>query len=414
MNEVNQHDRGKRSVPVLFASKVDCCACGACVNACPRGAITMKEDSHGYLYPHIDESLCISCGKCKKVCAFQNKEETNTPLFTYAARARDCEVLAASSSGGVFAAVAKEVIRKGGVVFGAAYTDGWDVRHIPVEREADLIKLQGSKYTQSATADAYSQAKTMLEAGRTVLYSGTPCQIAGLYGFLGKNYEGLLTMDLICHGVPNTRMLREYLSGLAKREKAEVTGFTFRDKRLGWGINGSADLRSKGRVYRKRLWSSEESYISYFLKGWIYRENCYQCKYACAHRPADITIGDYWGIESAHPDYLRNGWSDGKGISVIIVNTEKGRACLDHFGSGLVLRPSDFEKARAGNHNLQAPTSPGKREEILETYAQGGWPAVEQRFRKRMGLRIYAGRVKNLIPKGMKRTAKRVIQMIKR
>lgn len=411
MNEMNQT---ARKIPNLFEQKTDCCGCEACVNACPKRAISMVEDECGFRYPHIDESLCIACGRCKKVCAFQNKEETHSPIETYAARSSDRELAKKSSSGGIFAAIAAEVLASGGIVFGAAFDKDWSVHHIPIESIDELNKLQGSKYTQSATGDAYKKAKDALKAGKTVLYSGTPCQIAGLYGYLGGDHEKLITIDLVCHGVPNDRMLREYLHGIEAKVGGEITDFTFRDKELGWGINGSVTLRKNNKVQKKILWRSESSYFAYFLDGWIYRENCYRCKYASAKRPADLTIGDYWGIASAHPEYLKDGWNEQEGISLIIVNSEKGCSAIKAFGQKLDLKPSAYDKAAAGNDNLNHPTAPGKRNEIIETYRNGGWDAVELRFKSKNRKQIYLGKVKHMLPKGVKRFIRRTLRKIKK
>ena len=311
---------------ILFENKKDCCGCGACFNACPKNAVSMQEDDFGYIFPVIDSSLCVECGKCKQVCAFQNHAETNTPQEVFAAAAKNSDIIMNSSSGGVFTALAGHIIENGGIVFGAAFGEDWNVRHIAVENKDQLRLLRGSKYTQSSTGTAFRQAQELLRKGKTVLYSGTPCQIAGLKGFLGKEYDTLLTVDLVCHGVPNNRMLSDYIKLLEQKENGKIVKFTFRDKSIGWGKNGSAVIESpNGKRYRKKLWESASSYPYYFAASLICRENCYSCRYACSNRPADITLGDYWGIEKAHPQYLSDKLhDDSKGISVVIANTAKG------------------------------------------------------------------------------------------
>lgn len=395
-----------KSVPVLFHENKDCCGCGACMNACPVQAITMEEDACGFLYPRIDESKCVRCGKCKQVCAFQNDSVKNVPLETYAAVARDRKTVERSASGGVFAALAESVLEQDGVVFGAAFRSDWGVAHRAVFDKEGLRALQGSKYAQSDIGDTYTQTKKLLEEGKIVLFSGTPCQIHGLYGYLGKEYEHLFTVDVVCHGVPSHRMLRDYIHGLEKKHGQKLKAFTFRDKQCGWGKNGGATLNDGKRI---KLWESAESYLCYFSKGWICRENCYACPYACAARPADLTLGDYWGIEKAHPDYLgKNGFEESKGVSLIVVNTRKGREALDAAKERLCMKESSFELAAAGNGQLDHPSQPGPRDELLKIYAEGGWDALESRFCKNIGWRKYISQIKSVIPSGVKRLLKRI------
>ena len=231
--------REKLDIPNLFENKKDCCACGACLNICPKEAISLKQDEYGFLYPEIDEYLCIRCELCKKVCAFQNVEEDNVPISTFAAISKNRNQAKNSASGGIFAAIAQYVINNNGIVYGAAFDDSWNVKHIGIEHIEDLIKLQGSKYTQSNTDTTFIEVKKMLALGKQVLYSGTPCQIAGLKKYLGKDYTNLITIDIICHGVPSNKMFKDYLSYLEAKNNAKIQNFKFRDKKTGWGINGS-------------------------------------------------------------------------------------------------------------------------------------------------------------------------------
>ncbi len=387
----------------LFINTENCCGCGACMNICPKNAICMKTDKYGFVYPEIDVSVCVKCGMCQKVCNFQHKNESNEPLATFAVVSKEPEMILHSASGGAFAALASKTIAEGGVVCGAAFDNEWSVYHVFIERMDELEKLQGSKYVQSAIGNTYKKAKEYLDHGRKVLYSGTPCQIAGLYGYLGKEYDNLLTADLICHGVPNQQMFQEYLRSLG-----EVEGFTFRDKSLGWGINGKAVVRDKQKPLK--LWQSASPYLYYFTQGLIYRDSCYHCKYTCKHRPADITLGDYWGIEKQHPDFLgKEGFDTKKGISVMIANTEKGSTAISGCTDLLEIKESGFDKAAAGNTQLRKPSvKKPQREVILELYASEGWAAVEARFKKNIGFRRYSSQAKNLIPDNVKSILKKL------
>ena len=208
----------------LFKEKNDCCACGACLNICPKQAISMQKDEYGFLYPQIDKGKCIKCGLCLKTCAFQNSELKNIPIKTYAAQSDNTD-LKESASGGIFASIATNVLREGGVVYGAAMemeNDKLIVRHIAVENDADLIKLQGSKYVQSSTEKIYQDVKKKLNDNRLVLFSGTPCQVDGLNSYLGKTYDNLITIDIICHGVPNNQMFQDYIALLEEKYKDKI------------------------------------------------------------------------------------------------------------------------------------------------------------------------------------------------
>lgn len=395
------------SVPVLFQNKSECCACGACVNICPVKAITMKEDEYGFIYPEINESVCLGCGKCKKVCRFQNGNTENEPIKTFAAVSKDLNISSKSSSGGIFASIATEIIKKNGIVFGVEMMSDFSVRHSSTNDQSGISKFQGSKYTQSDTHRSYEEVAKHLKEGKIVFFSGTPCQIDGLYGYLGRDYENLYTADLICHGVPNNKMLKDYLSIVEEKNNGKISYFTFRDKSLGWGKNGYVIINGK----KIKMWQSSSSYIYYFSQGWICRENCYKCKYTCSHRPADITLGDYWGIEKYHPEYLGgNNWDESKGISVIIVNSDKGMKLIENFGTGIELKASDFEKAAAGNSQLRHPSKPGKRDEILEIYKKDGWKAVDERFKKNVGIRYYSSQIKSLLPLSLKRRLKSLLK----
>ncbi|MBQ1389191.1 MAG: Coenzyme F420 hydrogenase/dehydrogenase, beta subunit C-terminal domain [Clostridia bacterium] len=391
------------SIPVLFDKKEDCCGCGACYNACPKNAISMREDEFGYIYPHIDEKLCVRCGKCKRVCAFQNRSETNSPIECYAAVSKNDKQAGLSASGGVFAAIAQAFIESGGVVYGAAFDDSWGVRHIAVTNIDELYKIQGSKYAHSSTQRTFSEVRKYLKQGTKVLYSGTPCQIAGLKEFLGADYDDLFTVDIVCHGVPSSKMLIDYLKLLEDKHGGNVRSFTFRDKSIGWGINGRAEINGK----RVKIWQSSSSYLFYFTKGWLYRENCYKCKYASSHRPADITLCDYWGVEKQHPELLgKDGWDESKGISGVIINTQKGKSLLN---DGLEMYSTSFEKISSGNSQLRNPSSPGKRDELLEVYRKGSWRALDDRFKKNSGFRMYSSQIKALLPAAVKRKLKELL-----
>ena len=255
----------------LFKNKFDCCGCEACANVCSKGAISMQEDENGFRYPLIDNSKCIDCGLCRKVCAFQNIEETNCAKDVYVAASKDDEQILKSASGGIFAVIAKEVIEKGGIVCGSALmvkNNKVCVEHILIDSIKDISKLQGSKYVQSNINDCYKRIKQLLADGRIVLFSGTPCQCSGLKGFLRKPYDNLYIIDIICHGVPNQRFLNDYIE-YKHPSKTEVSGFAFRDKSRGWGLTGRIDYEDGSS---KLVPAGLSSYYSLFLDSQIYKD----------------------------------------------------------------------------------------------------------------------------------------------
>lgn len=402
---------------VLFEDKKECCGCGACMNICPKNAIIMEPDPSGFLYPRIHDDICIECGACKKVCAYQNDINLNEPLAAYAAVNRNEEQLMLSASGGVFSAIAEKVLNENGVVFGAtlSFENGYAYpHHIFVETIEDLPKLQGSKYVQSSIGNTYEEAKKFLLSGRKVLFSGTPCQVAGLYGFLGKDYEELITVDVICHGVPNEAFFNGYLQEEKRKRKAEkVMGYSFRDKSKGWGMTGRLDLVSRNNL-RKSVYipSRLASYYTLFLDGNTYRENCYSCKYATKSRPSDLTIGDYWGIQVEHPELLGgNGYDEKKGISCILANSEKGIAICKNMKETLQLHESSYEKISNKNGQLKEPSHLNKqRDELLSIYVTGGYSDVEKWFQKKYRKQIIIHTIYNKIPRGLRLSLKKFLK----
>lgn len=404
----------------LFENKSDCCACGACVSVCPKSAISLKNDEYGFVYPEIDSALCVECGRCKKVCSFQNKATENMSVEAYAAAVNDDDKIMRSTSGGTFAVLAEEMLRRGGVVFGSALemeNNCFNVHHIAVENIKDLPKILKSKYVQSATEDCYIKAKQYLDNGRCVLYSGTPCQIAGLKGYLGKKYDNLLTVDLVCHGVPSLQLFRCYITQIEKRENIKITDFQFRDKEKGLDFFNKLDFTDKNGENKSISYNNKSvnfSYTDSFLKLENLRENCYTCKYACANRPADITIGDYWGINKVHDEWLKqNGGklNHDKGISCVILNTQKGIDCFDTVKQHMITYKSNFEEVSQYNAQLKAPSvlSP-TREKILEGFKNNGYEYIENSYIKYLSKEKAKAKIKKLVPTKIWDKAKEIIK----
>lgn len=395
----------------MFLCTAKCCGCGACAQICPKGAIAMTPDEDGFVYPVIDSGKCVECDLCEKVCAFQKGDTPESAKEVWAAVSGDTDV-AQSASGGMFASFAQAVIAEGGVVYGCAmeYENGqlWP-RHICVAEQEDLIRLKGSKYVQSDLRDTYPDIRCRLEKGQTVLFSGTPCQVAGLKGYLRKDYENLYTLDLICHGVPSGKFFRDYIAFEEKKRGAKIIGFRFRDKSTGWKLHGVMTLENGQIIHFE---PEESSYFQMFLNSYTYRENCYHCPYASDRRPGDITIGDFWCIELVHPELLtENGGSleHEKGASCLIVNNEKGRKLLTRFGGGIRRWPSSYEKASKYNRQLTVPSAKKpEREEVL-ALSREGYEKVEKWYRRRLRPIKMRRAVRAAVPRPVKNVIKKVL-----
>ncbi len=328
----------------------DCCGCYSCMQVCPKNCITFKEDAEGFMYPRIDTEKCVDCGACVKHCPVLSPVKTAENPTVYGAKVRDSAVSKNSTSGGIFRPLAGAVLNTGGAVFGCAYDENLNARHIMVENTADLIKLQGSKYVQSDTRGVYSLVKSELLKERPVLFSGTGCQVAGLRSFLGdKDYPNLLTVDIVCHGVPSQKLFSRYLEYLGAKAGGKITSYNFRSKeKHGWGLYYKA-VTDNNKT--KTGYGYYDPYYYSFLNCMTYRESCYSCKFANSRRTGDITLADYWGIEMIDPSFY-----DKKGVSVVMINTEKGRNAWDNISEKTDFIPSSVKLAAKMNGNLSHPS----------------------------------------------------------
>ncbi len=328
-------------------NKIDCCGCNACAEICPKHCIAMKHDEYGFLYPEVDESLCIECGACERVCPFPAYEiDLNYPLKAFAAWANDEKAYERSSSGGAAYVISHTILSEGGVVYGCA-SDGLDIRHVRVDRLEDLPKLQGSKYVQSDVCGLFSQVRTDLKVGRKVVFIGTPCQVAGLKKFIKKVPDNLLLVDLICHGTPSQQMLREHIAHIVGDKK--INKITFRR-----GNSYILDIESNGKkIWDANLWESpyKDMYLHAFIKGYNSRPCCHHCTFARPERVSDITIGDFWGLgeDCPRPKDCE------MGISVILPATEKGLAVTQVIKSQMTLVERPVSEAITGNSQLHEP-----------------------------------------------------------
>ncbi len=401
----------------LFKNKYQCCGCNACEMICGKKAITMIEDEYGFRFPQIDTEKCVGCGSCQKVCCINNDVELCKPRTVYAASYKNKDISAKSASGGIFAALAKQVLTEGGIVFGSAYTKQFDVEVISIEKIEDLPRLQGSKYVQSSMNSSFLKIKSELQTGRTVLFCGVPCQVEALKRFLGRSYENLLVVDIVCHGVPSNRMLKDYLAFLADKKQMEIQSIQFRTKTKGQNVYGEIAYRQfshTGEIaYRQEpLISYKSSYYKLFLNCQTFRDSCYHCKFAGTKRPGDISLCDYWGIEDEHPDFVKEVEKEGlAGISAIMVNTNAGLAFFERLKQEFLLRESTVEQVAKHNPQLQAPSvKTAERKQVMDCYRQSGYQGVDDFYFKKYRMKILTSDIGQVLPNSWK---KKILQVIR-
>ena len=309
----------------------------------------MVKNKEGFWYPSVDEKSCIECKLCLKKCPVENTDiHRNEPKKVWAWRNKNDEDIMRSASGGASDSAVKTLLQLGGVAYGAAYDERLVVSHIAVTTNIEREKIQSSKYVQSDLKDSYSKVRKNLTEGKKVLFTGTPCQIAGLYAFLGGDQENLYTVDLICHGVPSPKFFKKYLEYQNKQTEGRVIYFNFRSKdKRGWGTQYL--LKTKTKTKTKTL--SLDRYGKHFMEGDCYRESCYQCAYANTSRVGDLTVGDFWGIAWSHPNF-----NSAKGVSSVFVNTEKGQKLFEVMRSLAEVEEATLEEGMMKQENLVKPS----------------------------------------------------------
>ena len=342
------------------------------MQCCPKHCISMHEDNEGFLYPQIDKSSCIDCGLCEKVCPVIHQDEPTEPLSNYIAINPNEEIRQKSSSGGIFTLLAEKITAEGGVVFGARFDENWDVVHAWTDTIEGLAPFRGSKYVQSRIGNTYKETKDFLQQGRKVLFSGTPCQIAGLKKYLRKEYDNLLTVDFICHGVPSPGVWRRYLSELRESLHAErgdgkksfsssidelpvITGISFRDKSDGWKKYGfclrydaskaAENMVSASAINEKKVFLQpypENPFMQGFLADIYLRPSCYNCPDKSGRSSSDITIADAWGMDNFAQEH-----DDDKGACYVLINTDRGRCAM----STLEFKQLDVDFELIKRHN---------------------------------------------------------------
>lgn len=317
-----------------------CSGCHACSNICPQKCIEMKCDNEGFWYPKINHSVCVNCGLCEKVCPIINQKHNSVKREpdTYAAFSKNEEIRMNSSSGGMFTLIAEYIINQNGVVFGACFDNGFNVIHDYAENIEELHKFRGSKYVQSKIGNTYKQVKMFIDNGRVVLFTGTPCQIAGLYSYLEKDYDNLVTQDIICHGVPSPKVWRKYIDFREKSENAGVKNVSFRNKTYGWKrYSVLVEFENNKESITIRF---KDMMIKAFLSKNCLRPSCHSCSFKNINRQSDITLADFWGIENIIPEM-----NDDKGTSLLILNSDKAKVLFNNIKENTIFKESKLEEA---------------------------------------------------------------------
>lgn len=332
-----------------------CTGCSACFNICPKGAIEMKTSEDGFKYPIIDKDKCINCGLCRKVCPVLNSKTTEKKVYAYACYNKDEKIRINSSSGGMFNLIGSYIIENNGIVFGAKYDSNFNVVHDYVSNKKDLSKFMGSKYLQSNINDNYKKVKEFLKEGKKVLFTGTPCQIEGLYSYLGRDYDNLYTQDIICHGCPSPKVWKKYLDSFNEK----IIQINMRNKENGWNdFSMKMDFENKSFNLSHNI----DKYMYFFLANFSLRESCYNCSFKKKYRKSDITLADFWGIDNVKPEL-----NDDKGISLVLINSKKGSELFEEIKNKLIYEEVNFEKSISYNTAMtESCAMPKKRKQFFK------------------------------------------------
>lgn len=411
---------------IEIIEKKDCCGCGACVQKCPKHCISMIMDNEGFFYPSVNRISCIECNLCEKVCPIKNQEIQREPLKCTAIKGKRADIVQKSSSAGIFYLLAEQIIQNNGIVFGARFNENWDVVHSWTDSLEGIEPFMTSKYVQSQIGDCYEIAENFLKKERKVLFSGTPCQIAGLKHFLRKEYENLLCVDVICHGVPSPGIWREYLkyeisplgrknsvsssiySPLSEQDAIKIKGISFRDKGLGWKKFSFVLLSSQGlgRSEKNTVSSSyrpilkQKHYYNVYMKAFLnnltLRPSCFDCPARRGKSGSDILLGDFWGVTRLYPEFY-----DSNGVSMALAYSQKGLQFLESLDlDSIAINYSDTK----GNMNIEYnETEPPERKDFLQDFQSDGVKAMKYYNKRKSGslLKIYAKailyKLKNLI-----------------
>ncbi|MFI3331334.1 MAG: Coenzyme F420 hydrogenase/dehydrogenase, beta subunit C-terminal domain [Rikenellaceae bacterium] len=360
---------------INITDKKDCCSCSACKSICPSKAIEMRADALGFLYPVVDKNKCTECGLCERVCEFSpnyNKSENLDSPLAYALRHKDPEQIKTSRSGAAFIAFSDYILAQGGIVYGVGYDENFRAIHKRATTKSERDEFKGSKYVQSDANGCFTQIKQDLKDGKKVLFSGTPCQVAGLKSYIGKNLRpNLYLMDIICHGVPGPFVWRDFLAYNQQKYNKKITGVEFRDKQKhSWASHVErldfGDKHKFSTIYR-----------NLFYSHLTLAHACGVCHFANTTRPSDVTLGDYWGYERTDPEFAK----DNKGCSLIFCNTQKGEEWFSLIKDQVNFLPAKLENCLQTNLKRPSKINP-QREKFEKDYCAKGFKFVKNKYTK--------------------------------
>ncbi len=348
----------------ITKNEYECSGCTACMNVCAHGAIEMRENGEGFVFPIKDNDKCVDCGLCEKVCPFEHPVYKNNAPEVFAAY--DRKERGGSASGGLFYTIASYVIKHNGVVFGSVYDENLKVKHICARTLQEVQAMRGSKYVQSDLDTVFKEVKDELKKGALVYFTGVGCQVAGLYAYLRKDYDNLITSDIVCHGIPSQKLFDIHLKYLSDKYGSKVKQYSFRDERY-WLIREETTLANNKRKYEYD--GNMSPYLYSFGLGYTYRYSCFNCKFAKIPRQGDISLADFWGIgETA------TAMDTSKGVSLVLVNSKKGEKVWNEIKPRLVFRQSTLEAAAKHNPNVIRPTKePEFRRDFFRILAKDGY-----------------------------------------
>lgn len=372
-----------------------CTGCTACLNICPKKAISMVEGQDGFKYPVIDQEKCINCGICKKTCPVLNTTSNNSINKCYVGYAKDDKTKENASSGGIFPLLANYILDNNGIVIGAAFDESNKLNHIAITNKKELEKLKGSKYLQSDLDNIFTYIKDNIKDNK-ILFVGTPCQVSGLKAFLKKDYENLICIDLVCHGAPSPKLFEKYIKELEQKYNDKLTNYNFRDKSTGWDTYSNTATFKNNKITEL---NSKNNYMKLFLSDIALRESCYKCNFKLGNKYSDITLGDFWGVSIFYPEMY-----DNKGVSCIIINTKKGLNIFDIIKKELRYKECTLDKIISSNPSLNISCKyPKKRKSFFDELSFQAIDNLATKYKKNESLvKKIINRIKKIIKKVIK------------
>lgn len=363
--------RLKNHINIQNPQADNCCGCSACAQSCPKQCISMVENIEGFLYPYVDEDNCIDCGICSNSCSWLKnglKQRGFNPQV-YAVKNKNDEVRLRSTSGGMFSALADYVFSKHGIVYGASFVpEHKRVQYIGVDSEKELYRIRGSKYVQCYVGDTFCKIKRYLREGRIVLFTGTPCHCSALMEFLKKAYDNLFVVDILCHSVPSPRVFCDFLKKNEKKLSEPIKDIAFRDKTRGWRESYHCVISGQSHSIE------DQTFLTLFFKGLINRPSCYNCRYTSIIRPTDLTMGDYWNINTVDSTF-----EDELGVSCVVVNNTRGSVLFDRIKGRLDVLETPIAPAVQDCMRLKTGEPMG-RSRFWEDYSKYGYDYCEHKY----------------------------------